>query len=483
MNLGISATEFVTQVKTGTLSVEEFIAQTFERIKKIEPQIHAFITLNENEAIAKAKDIDKKIKTKDKIGACFGMPISVKDNICVQGLRITCASKMLENFVAPYDATVISRLKSEDAIIVGKVNLDEFAMGSTTEFSYFGPTKNPWNTEYVPGGSSGGSGVSVSAKQCLISLGSDTGGSVRSPASFCSVVGLKPTYGLISRYGLISYSNSIEQIGPIARRVEDIALVLDMISGQDPNDNTTVQTKTDGYVKDLNVGISGKKIGIIKQMTGDGLDKEVSSATSKAISKLQSLGAQCVEISLDGIEHSVEAYYTIASAEASSNLARYDNLRYGFDSSSEGFEFKAYVSKVRSNFGPEVTRRMLLGAFVLSAGYYGKYYLKAQKVRAMIKSQIDEAFKKVDLLVSPTMPILPFKIGEKIDDPLKLYLSDINTITANLSGIPAISVPFEISSSGLPIGIQLLSNSFEEKKLLQAAYALQETTKLQEVPI
>src|SRR5574338_667712 len=253
------------------------------------------------------------------------------------------------------------KLKNEDALFVGKTNLDEFAMGLTTEFSAFGPTKNPWNTEYVPGGSSGGSGVSVSAKQCLISLGSDTGGSVRSPASFCSVVGLKPTYGLISRYGLISYSNSIEQIGPIARRVEDIALVLDVISGQDPKDNTTIQTKTDGYVKDLNVGISGKKIGIIKQMTGDGLDKEVSSATSKAISKLQSLGAQCVEISLDGIEHSVEAYYTIASAEASSNLARYDNLRYGFDSSSEGFEFKAYVSKVRSTFGPEVTRRMLLG--------------------------------------------------------------------------------------------------------------------------
>jgi aspartyl-tRNA(Asn)/glutamyl-tRNA(Gln) amidotransferase subunit A len=483
MNLGISATEFIAQVKAGTISVEEFLAQTFERIKKIEPQIHAFITLNENVAMVQAKDIDKKIKAKEKVGAFFGMPISVKDNICVEGLRTTCASKMLDNFVSPYDATVITKLKSEDSIIVGKVNLDEFAMGSTTEFSYFGPTRNPWNTEYVPGGSSGGSGASVSSMECIISLGSDTGGSVRSPASFCSVVGLKPTYGLVSRYGLISYSNSIEQIGPIARRVEDIALVLDIISGEDPRDNTTVSNKTVGYAKDLNAGVSGKKIGIIKQMTGEGLDKEVSSATNKAISKLQSLDAQCIEISLDAVEHSVEAYYTIASAEASSNLARYDNIRYGFDYSNEGFEFKAYISKVRSNFGPEVTRRMLLGAFVLSEGYYGKYYLKAQKVRTMIKSQIDDAFKKVDLLLCPTMPILPFKIGEKVDDPLKLYLSDINTITANLSGIPAISVPFEISNSGLPIGIQLLANSFEEKKLLQGAYALQESTKLQEVPI
>ncbi|HXX05877.1 MAG TPA: Asp-tRNA(Asn)/Glu-tRNA(Gln) amidotransferase subunit GatA, partial [Candidatus Bathyarchaeia archaeon] len=376
-----------------------------------------------------------------------------------------------------------SRLKSEDGIILGKVNLDEFAMGSTTEFSCYGPTKNPWNTLYVPGGSSGGSGASVSALECLMSLGSDTGGSVRSPASFCSVVGLKPTYGLVSRYGLVSYANSIEQIGPVAKKVEDIAFILNIIAGYDPHDDTTVDKKSDDYAKDLDVGISGKKIGIIEQMTGDGIDKEVLSATNKAVSKLQDLGAQCETISLDAVEHSVAAYYTIASAEASSNLSRYDNLRYGFDFGTEGFEFKAYVAKVRSNFGHEVTRRMLLGAFVLSAGYYGKYYLKAQKVRAMIKSQIDEAFKKVDFLMAPTMPILPFKIGEKIDDPLTLYLLDINTITANLSGIPAISVPFAISNSNLPIGIQLFANSFEEKKLLQAAYDLQQTTSLPEVPI
>ncbi|MGI0006789.1 MAG: Asp-tRNA(Asn)/Glu-tRNA(Gln) amidotransferase subunit GatA [Nitrosotalea sp.] len=483
MNLGISATEFVSQVKEGTLSVEEFVAKTLERIQKVDGKIHAFITVDSQNALDKAKTIDKKIKSKEKTGICFGMPISIKDNICTAGLKTTCASKMLENFVAPYDATVTSRLKLEDAIIIGKVNLDEFAMGSTTEFSSFGPTRNPWNTDYVPGGSSGGSGASVAALECLASLGSDTGGSVRSPASFCSVVGLKPTYGLISRYGLVSYANSIEQIGPIAKTVEDVAFLLNIISGHDAHDNTTAKNPSIDYVKDLKSGISGKKIGIISQMTGDGIDKEVASATNTAVSKLQDLGVQCVPISLDAVEHSVAAYYTIAAAEASSNLSRYDNLRYGFDFGTEGYEFKAFISKARSNFGPEVIRRMLLGAFVLSAGYYGKYYLKAQKVRTMIKAQLDEAFKKVDYLISPTMPILPFKVGEKIDDPLKLYLTDINTVTANLSGIPAISVPFSMSSSGLPIGIQLFANSFKEKELLQAAHALQGTTNLPEITL
>ena len=483
MNLGISATEFASQAKAGAISVEEFVAKTLDRIKLVEEKVHAFITVDSQNALAKAKEIDKKIKSKDKVGICFGMPVSIKDNICTAGMKTTCASKMLENFVAPYDATVVSRLKSEDAIIVGKVNLDEFAMGSTTEFSYFGTSRNPWNVDYVPGGSSGGSGVSVSALECLGSLGSDTGGSVRSPASFCSVVGLKPTYGLVSRYGLVSYANSIEQVGPMARTVEDVAFLLNIISGYDLHDNTTIKNDHVDYAKDISLGISGKKIGIITQMIGEGVDKEVVSATNRAISKLSELGAECIPVSLDAVEHSVAAYYTIASAEASSNLSRYDNLRYGFDFGTEGYEFKAFISKARSNFGPEVTRRMLLGAFVLSAGYYGRYYLKAQKVRAMIKAQLDEAFKKVDFLISPTMPILPFKVGEKIDDPLKMYLTDINTITANLSGIPAISVPFEISSSGLPIGIQLFANSFEEKKLLQAAFALQETTNLPEVPL
>ncbi|MDE1765415.1 MAG: Asp-tRNA(Asn)/Glu-tRNA(Gln) amidotransferase subunit GatA [Thaumarchaeota archaeon] len=482
MKLGISATEYLSLVRNGEISVEEFVAKTIDRIQAVENKVHAYITIDAENALDKARLVDKKNRAKEKTGILLGMPVSIKDNICTAGLRTTCASKVLEDFVAPYDATVVSRLKQQDAIIIGKANLDEFAMGSTTEFSHFGPSKNPWNTEYVPGGSSGGSGVSVSSLECVISLGSDTGGSVRSPASFCSVVGFKPTYGLVSRYGLVSYANSIEQVGPIARKVEDIALVMNVIAGHDPHDDTTVKKTGEDYVAGIDAGVKGKKIGLVQQMTGDGVDKEVSTATNKAMSKLQDLGAECIPISLDAVEHSVAAYYTIASAEASSNLARYDNIRYGFDFGTEGYEFKAYVSKVRSNFGPEVTRRMLLGAFVLSAGYYGKYYLKAQKVRAMMKSQVDEAFKKVDFLVAPTMPIMPFKIGEKIDDPLKLYLLDINTITANLTGIPAISVPFEISSTGLPIGIQLLANSFQEKSLLQAAYALQQTVNLPEVP-
>lgn len=481
MSLSISAVQYVKQVKSNAISAEEFIAKTLDRIKKIEKTVNAFITINDN-ALNQAKEIDKKLKSKEKVGACFGMPVSIKDNICTKGIKTTCASKMLENFIAPYDATVVSRLKSQDAIVIGKTNLDEFAMGSTTEFSYYGPSRNPWNIDYVPGGSSGGSGVSVSALECVTSLGSDTGGSVRSPASFCSVVGLKPTYGLISRYGLVSYANSIEQIGPIARTVEDIALMLNIISGHDSHDSTTIDNGKPDYTKDLDAGISGKKIGVISEMIGGGVDKDVVAATNRAISKLERLGAQCSPISLDSTKHSVAAYYTIASAEASSNLSRYDNIRYGFELDHEGYEYNAYISKIRGNFGPEVTRRMLLGAFVLSAGYYGKYYLKAQKVRSLIKSQLDTAFKKVDFLVAPTMPILPFKIGEKIDDPLTLYLLDINTIIANLSGIPAISIPYEIAN-GLPIGIQLFANSMHEKSLLQTAYALHKTTNLPEVPL
>ena len=481
MNLTISISQYVQKLRAGELSSEEFVAKTLERINKVEKNLHAFISVNEN-AIEQAKQIDKKIKAKEKVGSCFGMPISIKDNICTKNMKTTCASKMLEDFVAPYDATVVSKLKSEDAIIIGKTNLDEFAMGSTTEYSYFGPSRNPWNTDYVPGGSSGGSGVSVSALECIASLGSDTGGSVRSPASFCSVVGLKPTYGLISRYGLVSFANSIEQIGPLGRTVEDVAFILNIISGRDSHDNTTIENGTPDYTKDLDAGVSGKKIGIISEMVGEGIDKDVQSATKHAISKFEKLGAQCIPISLDSAQHSVAAYYTLASAEASSNLARFDNVRYGFDFSLEGYEYNSYISKVRSNLGPEVTRRMLLGTFVLSAGYYGKYYQKAQKVRSLIKSQLTESFKKVDLLLAPTMPILPFKIGEKIDDPLKIYLLDINTIIANLSGIPAISVPYAMAK-GLPIGVQLFANSLQEKNLLQSAYALQKTTNLPEVPI
>ena len=481
MNLGISALKYVEEVKNGNFTVEEFISKTIDQIKKNDEKLHAYLSFNEN-TIDQAKTIDKKIKNKENVGACFGMPISIKDNICVKGGKTTCASKMLENFVAPYDATVISKLKSEDAILMGKVNLDEFAMGLSTEFSAFGPSRNPWNPDYVPGGSSGGSAVSVSALECIASLGSDTGGSVRNPASFCSVVGYKPTYGLISRYGLISYANSIEQIGPLTRTVEDTAFLLNIISGFDPYDDTTIDNKNEDYLSNIDAGVEGKKIGIIKEMVGQGTDHEVVAATNNATKKLEELGAKIEEISLDMVEYSVASYYTITSTEAGSNLARYDNLRYGFDFPLEGYEFNSYISKARKNFGPEVTRRMIVGGFVPSAGYAGKYFLKALKVKKKLTDEINEAFKKVDFLIAPTVPILPFKIGEKIDDPVALFLVDFNTVTANLTRRPAISVPFEISN-GLPIGIQLLANEKQDKALLQAAYALQNTVNLPEVPI
>lgn len=481
MNIKISALQFTREVKSGNISVEDFVAKTMEQIQHVDDNLHAFLSLNDK-AVDQAREIDKKIKSGGKIGQCFGMPISIKDNICIKDTKTTCGSKMLENFIAPYDATVITKLKQQDAIFVGKVNLDEFAMGLSTEFSAYGPSKNPWNTDYVPGGSSGGSAVSVSAFECVASLGSDTGGSVRNPASFCSTVGYKPTYGLISRYGLISYANSIEQIGPLTRTVEDAAFMLNLIAGLDSNDNTTVDNNNEDYLKDINSGIEGKKIGIIKEMIGEGIDPSVLSATKDAISKLEGLGAICEEISLDMVKYSVAAYYAISATEAGSNLARYDNLRYGYDFPVEGYEFNSYIEKARKKLGPEVTRRMILGGFVPSAGYTGKYFLKALKVKSKLTRQINDAFKKFDILISPTVPILPFKIGEKINDPVALFLIDINTITANLTGKPAISIPYAISH-GLPIGIQLIANSMDDKLLLQVAYALERTVKLPEVPI
>lgn len=481
MNLKISALEYVQEVQNGNISAEDFISRTLEQIQNVDDKLHAFLSVNEN-AVEQAKTIDKKIKSGDKVGACFGMPISIKDNMCIKDNVTTCASKMLENFVAPYDATVITKLKQQDAIFIGKANMDEFAMGLTTEFSAFGPSRNPWNPEYVPGGSSGGSAVSVSAFECVASLGSDTGGSVRNPASFCSVVGYKPTYGLISRYGLISYANSIEQIGPLTRTVKDSAFMLNLVAGLDANDNTTIDNKNEDYLSNIDSGIEGKKIGIITEMIGEGTDPSVLSATKDAISNLESLGAICEEISIDMIKYSVAAYYTITATEAGSNLARYDNLRYGYEFPVEGYEFNSYISKARQKFGPEVTRRMIIGGFVPSAGHAGKYFLKAMKVKSKLTKEINEAFEKFDLLVAPTVPLLPFKIGEKINDPVSLFLVDINTVTANLTGKPAISIPYAISN-GLPIGMQLFANSNQDKLLLQAAHALEQTVKLPEVPV
>jgi len=481
MNLKTSILDYINDVKSGSFTVEEFTSATIQRIKDVDGDVHAYLSLNES-AIEDARIIDKKISGGEKVGVCYGFPISIKDNICITGSKTTCASKMLENFVAPYTATVVDKLQNEDAIITGKTNLDEFAMGLTTEFSAYGPTKNPWNLKYVPGGSSGGSAASVAANECLASLGSDTGGSVRNPASFCSVVGLKPTYGLISRYGLISYANSIEQIGPVTKTVKDCGFLLNVIAGQDSNDDTTIDNANSDYLSGIEQGIDGKKIGIIKEMTSEGLSPEVSAATKDAIQDFEKLGASCDEVSLPTIPYTVAAYYTITSTEAGSNLARYDNIRYGYDFESEGFEYNSYISKSRTKFGPEVIRRIILGGFVPSAGHAGKYFLKALKVKSKLISEANSAFEKYDFLISPTAPVQPFQFGEKIDDPVTLMLLDYNTVTANLTGKPAISVPYRITD-GLPIGMQIIGNSKSEKSLLQAAYALESKTELPEVPL
>ena len=441
MDLSISALNYQRGIKNGDFTVEEFISKSLERIKSVDKNLHAFLKLNDL-ALEKAKEVDRKIKSNQNVGKCFGMPISVKDNICIAGSRTTCASKALENFIAPYTATAVGRLDSEDAIIIGKTNLDEIA-----------------------------------------SLGSDSGGSIRNPASFCSVVGLKPTYGLVSRFGLISYANSIEQIGPITKTVEDSAFLLNIISGKDSSDNTTIDNKNQDYLKDIDAGIEGKKIGIISEMTNsEGLSDEVLNSTNEAIKTFERIGANCEEVSLQMVPYTVAAYYTITSTEAGSNLARYDNIRYGYEFDSEGFEFNSYISQARNKLGPEVARRMILGGFVPSAGHAGKYFLKALKVKSKLISEIEHIFEKFDFLISPTVPVQPFKFGEKIHDPVSFMLIDFNTVTANLTGKPAISVPYKIAN-GLPIGMQIMANSLKENSLLQAAYALEKTVELPEVPI
>ena len=482
MDLGISAHQYIEAIKNQEFTVEEFVAATLDRIKQVDDKVHAFLSVNED-AMTQAQIIDKKIKSKESVGQLMGLPISIKDNMSIDGMKTTCASKMLKDYVSQYTATAVSRLQDKDAVIVGKVNLDEFAMGLSTEFSAYGASKNPWNLEYVPGGSSGGSAVSVAANECVASLGSDTGGSVRNPASFCSTVGLKPTYGLISRYGLISYSNSIEQIGPMTRTVEDAALLLNIISGIDENDNTTIDNHNEDYLSEIDAGVQGKKIGIINEMLNvEGVDGNVAAATKKAISSFESMGAQCEEFSLELTKYSVPAYFTITSTEAASNLARFDNIRYGYEFGLEGYEYKSYISQARANLGPEVTRRMIIGGYVSSAGHAGKYYLKALKVKSKLTADMNKAFEKYDLLIAPTVPILPYKFGDKMDDQVSYFLVDQNTVVANLTGKPAISVPYEISN-GLPIGIQLFADSLQEKTLLQAAYALQNTVNLPGAPL
>lgn len=472
----LTACQLREMILCGEVTAEELTSQVLDRIEEQEEAINAYISIFPEQAISQAREIDRRIEAGDKVGVLAGIPVAVKDNICVQGSLTTCGSYILSNFIPPYDATVVQRLRVEDAIIVGKANMDEFAMGSSSETSYFGPVKNPYDPTRTPGGSSGGSAAAVAMGEAILALGSDTGGSVRQPAAFCGVVGMKPTYGRVSRYGLVAYASSLDQIGPLAKDVADCALLLRVIAGHDPRDSTSVDLEVPDYLASLNPQVSGMRIGLPREYFAEGLDPEVERAVKEAVARLEELGAQVEEVSLPHTDYAIAAYYIIATAEASSNLARYDGARYGHRSSNPRDLAEMYAQSRSEGFGEEVKRRIMLGTYVLSAGYYEAYYRKAQKVRTLIKEDFDRAFRGCDVLITPTSPTPAFRLGEKLDDPLTMYLSDIYTISVNLAGIPAISVPCGLSSSGLPIGLQILGKPFDEETILRGALAVEQTS-------
>ena len=472
--------EMVSKIKSQELSSEEVVSSYLKNVLEREPQVNAFITLKADDALEKAKEIDKKIADGEKVGKLAGIPIAIKDNICTEGVNTTCASKMLEDFVPPYNATVVKKLLAEDAIIIGKTNMDEFAMGSSTENSAFKKTANPRNIDRVPGGSSGGSAAAVGANMCPVSLGSDTGGSIRQPAAFCGVVGLKPTYGLVSRFGLIAFGSSLDQIGPFSQNVEDSAYMLNIISGTDLYDSTSIRNlKETDYTATLKDGVKGMKIGVLEEFFGEGLDDEIKATVEKAIESLKENGAEVEMFSLPIMKDGLAAYYIMSSAEASTNLSRYDGVRYGYRP--EKFDsVDDLMEKSRTEgFGPEVKRRIMMGTYALSSGYYDAYYNKADKFRAKLKHDLSKTFKKYDLILGPVSPVLPFKLGEKNTDPLSMYLADIYTINVNLAGIPAISIPGAVSKDGLPIGIQLMGDMLCEEKIFKAAYSLEQSLKVE----
>ncbi len=474
----LSALELGAKIKKQEISVLEATKAQFEKIKENDSKYNCYITLLEEEALERARKVQQLIDggaLKD--SPLAGVPVAVKDNICTKGVKTTCASKILYNFKPPYQATVVERLKQAGAVLIGKVNMDEFAMGSTTETSFYGATKNPWNTEHVSGGSSGGSAAAVAAEEAFYSLGSDTGGSIRQPSSFCGVTGIKPTYGTVSRYGLIAYASSLDQIGPIARNVSDCAAALDLISGYDKKDSTSVNRTYYQYASALIDDVKGMKIGIPKGYLGSGLNSEVRSSVLAAADRLREKGAIVEEFDLDAVDYAIPAYYVIASAEASSNLSRYDGVKYGYRSNDfEGLQ-EVYKKSRSEGFGNEVKRRMMIGAFVLSSGYYDAYYNKALKVKAIIKAGFDKAFANYDILLGPTAPSTAPKLGESLVDPLKMYLGDIYTVSINLAGLPAISLPCGVDSKGLPIGLQLIGRHFGEKDIIRAAYSFEQTKK------
>jgi aspartyl-tRNA(Asn)/glutamyl-tRNA(Gln) amidotransferase subunit A len=464
------------QIVTKARSAQEITQEALDRITAVDGQLHSFLRVTGEQALAQAQAIDAKVAAGEEIGLLAGIPIAIKDNLCTQGIPTTCASKMLEHFIPPYESTVTAQLKAAGMVTVGKTNMDEFAMGGSTETSAFGKTANPWNLDCVPGGSSGGSAAAVAAMECTVSLGSDTGGSIRQPAAFCGIVGLKPTYGLVSRFGLVAFASSLDQIGPFGRSVEDCAILLGAIAGYDAKDSTSLKVEVPDYTKSLTTDLKGKKIGIITETMGDGLDSQVAAATNAAIEQFKALGAEVIEVSCPRFRYGIAAYYIIAPSEASANLARYDGVKYGTRVEDPENLLDMYNRTRAANFGPEVKRRIMIGTYALSSGYYDAYYLRAQKVRTLIKQDFEAAFEKVDLLISPTAPGAAFKLGEKSNDPLSMYLNDLMTIPVNLAGLPALSLPCGFDAAGMPIGLQIIGNVLREDQMLQGAYAYEQAT-------
>lgn len=464
---------------SGEITSTEVTSAFIKRIREVEPLVRAYITVDEEGAMAAAAEIDKKRPKLDPARQPLaGVPLAVKDNMCTVGLLTTCASRILGDFIPPYDATVVKKLKEAGAVILGKANMDEFAMGSSTENSAYHQTRNPWDTDRIPGGSSGGSSAAVAAGECLGALGSDTGGSIRQPAACCGVVGMKPTYGLVSRYGLVAFASSLDQIGPLSRTVADAAILLNTIAVHDPRDSTSVDRTRPDFTAELSGDIKGMKIGFPTEYFREGLDQEVAASIREALDVFRGLGASIEEVSLKHTDYALATYYLLATAEASSNLARYDGVKYGYRTPDPGDLMQMYRRTRQEGFGAEVKRRIMLGTYALSSGYYEAYYRKAQKVRTLIKEDFDNVFGKVDLIATPTAPTPAFKLGEKLDDPIRMYLSDIFTIPVNLAGIPAISMPCGFNGDGLPIGLQLIGRAFDEARLLQASCAFEKARAL-----
>ena len=472
--------ELIEKLEKGETTSEEITKSYFKRIKEVEPKVKAYVSTLEEEALEKAKKIDEKRKSGEVLSKFAGIPIGIKDNMCIKGTKTTCSSKMLENFVAPYNATVIEKLNSEDLVYLGKLNMDEFAMGSSTEHSTFFITHNPWDLDRVPGGSSGGSAAAVAANMAPWTLGSDTGGSIRQPSSLCGVVGLKPTYGLVSRYGLVAFASSLDQIGPITKDVTDSAMLLNLIAGHDEKDSTSMDIEKKDYTKSLVNNVKGMKIGLPKEYLGEGINEEVKKAVLDVAKKYEEMGAIVEDCSFDVGQYATSVYYIIADAEASSNLGRFDGIRYGYRSEKYDNLKDIYRNSRTEGFGPEVKRRIMVGTYVLSSGYYDAYYKKAQKVRTVIKDAYNKLFEKYDLLLTPTSPTTAFKIGEKTENPLEMYLADICTVPVNIGGLPGMNIPCALDRNGMPIGFQLIAKPFNEEAIFRAAYTYEQNTNFRE---